>query len=665
MLTNLIRKISTRSRLIISLVMILIPVGFLLVFLVSAHLKSIHFSSKELAGLAINTKIWQVIQNPDPNFRKGRIPEILKDLENAKWKPDGFSTIYWKEYLDSQNFELDESEFILYSKLIYSEVTDYSNLILDPDLDTYYLMELSMIQYVNVYKNCYEFQKNFDKYKVKGKISPEDYIVLGFLHSDCDKDLRDITNSYIKEFQYNPDWAIIYQPKIQPWLNESKYYMDFTKDLLNQRRIDALTKADEERLRSFYENFQKGMDTSYEEIARELERLLKRRIHSLRNELFFVLAISVTLSVATFLFQLKVNQSIVYPIQEAVGKIERLSEGNMNENFESKYNDEIGQIFHAMQAFTERILPILRNIKALIQRVRNYSDQTAHMAGMLSDSSHDQASQTEESSAALEEISRSFEKISKLISREANDIQEIGFISENIAKSIAEVNTQMELLKTIADELMEQARSGEESIGSTTESIRYIREMTSQIGGIVTIITEIAGQTNLLSLNASIEAARAGEMGRGFAVVAQEVSKLSEKTSESVSQIKKLIHSSDTSVDQGVKNVDSSIEVIRNILYNISQIHKNSSSVVVTVAEQSKNVEFIHKSYHALKALSVEIDASAKEEKIAIEQVSKSLQMIADSTSLIANNAEALSEISRKLDSVSTDLKNAIDWFKI
>ena len=192
-----------------------------------------------------------------------------------------------------------------------------------------------------------------------------------------------------------------------------------------------------------------------------------------------------------------------------------------------------------------------------------------------------------------------------------------------------------------------------------------MKDVSGKIGGIITIITEISEQTNLLSLNASIEAARAGDMGKGFAIVASEVSNLSEKTQESVKDIKKLISLSDKTVDQGVKSVESSVGVISNILKNISEIHINSESVVESVNQQSTNVDFINRSYEELKKLSSEIDNSAKEEKIAIDQVTHSLQLIAQSTQHIADNAGALSEISTKLDLVSGSLTESIAWFDI
>lgn len=658
------------KRLFIALFVVMIPIAVLLVLLIKVYSQSINFSQKELEGSILNHQVWNVIYetNEIANGNKSReeldpiFREVIGTLKASSLRPNGFDT---KE-LEALWVEPIEVQAMLKSLLkTYSEVTDYSNLILDPDLDSYYLMDITMLRIPTVFVKCSEYQTQVRRY-ARGEIPTGDALYkLSYNLSDCEKGMRELEASFRKEYEYNAPWAKVMKALTDTWMESFRFYYQNAKENNAKFALGRSVVVDTSDQETSYNSIVDRTHSVYHLTVVELDRVITIRIKNFRFDMALSLTVSAFIILLAFYFQAFVNRSISKPIQMVVRKYHSLSEGNIQQDFTYPYKDEVGELYESSRNFIEVLLKVLQDINLLVTRVANYADQTSHMSQMLSDSSQDQAAQTEESSAALEQISASFDKVSRLIGREANDIQEIGYISENIAESIQQVNEQMLLLKSVADELMERAKFGEESIGSTTESMTYIKNVSGKIGGIVSIITEIAEQTNLLSLNASIEAARAGEMGRGFAVVAAEVSKLSEKTADSVSEIKKLIQTSDKTVDQGVTSVNSSVDVIRSILHNIGKIHNNSEAVMGSITDQSTNVDFIHKSYRELNNLSREIDESAKEEKIAIEQVTHSLQNIAQSTQLIADNAQALAEISNRLGSASENLTKEIQWFKI
>src|SRR5208283_336013 len=122
------------------------------------------------------------------------------------------------------------------------------------------------------------------------------------------------------------------------------------------------------------------------------------------------------------------------------------------------------------------------------------------------------------------------------------------------------------------------SQEGALAVSEVVEGINLIAGSSEKIGGIVSVISDIADQTNLLALNASIEAARAGEHGRGFAVVAEEVSKLADRSSSSTKEIGNLIRES-------VKDVSKGVEIAMGSQFAMEQIRAASQRVNEMIAE--------------------------------------------------------------------------------
>lgn len=183
-------------------------------------------------------------------------------------------------------------------------------------------------------------------------------------------------------------------------------------------------------------------------------------------------------------------------------------------------------------------------LRTLIQHISSATEQVASTADQLASNAEENGRSTEHVSSSIQEIavgaeeqSRAVSSIEQTIAKMAAAVQHIAESSSNAQHAVAETLTYTESGNRVVKDAFTQMHDIETSIRVLSEEAVELGRHSGDIGGIVELISRIAGQTNLLALNASIEAARAGEHGKGFAVVAQEVRNLAEQSMDAVRQI--------------------------------------------------------------------------------------------------------------------------------
>ncbi|RXJ60954.1 methyl-accepting chemotaxis protein, partial [Halarcobacter anaerophilus] len=145
-----------------------------------------------------------------------------------------------------------------------------------------------------------------------------------------------------------------------------------------------------------------------------------------------------------------------------------------------------------------------------------------------------------------------------------------------------------------ANELTQSAKEGEKLAQETTVSMDEINEQVNSINEAITVIDQIAFQTNILSLNAAVEAATAGEAGKGFAVVAQEVRNLAARSAEAAKEIKELVETATTKANSGKSIADKMIKGYNGLNDNISKTIEIISDVEMASKEQQTGIEQIN-----------------------------------------------------------------------
>ena len=316
--------------------------------------------------------------------------------------------------------------------------------------------------------------------------------------------------------------------------------------------------------------------------------------------------------------------SIAKPLNDSIDLLKDIAEGegDLTRKLNDKRKDEFGQLGHWFNRF-------LQNIRSIIAQVQISVSDISAAGTQLSSTSN--------------EISHTADNMAQGAEREAAALTQAAATIGMIASAFEEVASQINDLKGLADKAKAAANGANQAVGETQASMQAIGDSSGKIVGIVNVITEIANQTNLLSLNAAIEAAKAGEQGKGFAVVAEEVRNLADRSNSQVDQIKNLIGISSQNVEKGKSISNNMVKVLQEISHMVSSMAVPISQTATAVEEQKASVDELAKTAEEISQVS-EANAAASHQ-------------LSGATSQIAQTAEELAQMVEKL-------KNLTDRFR-
>ena len=256
------------------------------------------------------------------------------------------------------------------------------------------------------------------------------------------------------------------------------------------------------------------------------------------------------------------------------------------------------------------------------------------------------SSQAEDTETASEHVG----VISEAINDTANEVANLDANSEAMKNKSAEALAILEDLKVINDE-------AETAIGVIYEQTNKTNTSAKSIGEAVNLISDIANQTNLLSLNASIEAARAGEAGQGFAVVATEISALAEQTNNSAHTIQGIINSLVQDSNSAVETMDKVKDIINkqndNVARTVNIFNELEENINVTVATSEKisgEVKALEEARNVVEEALHNLSAVAAENASGTEETSASMDKVGNVINKVSAAALSLSNMSERLD---------------
>ncbi|EDL52756.1 methyl-accepting chemotaxis protein [Vibrio mediterranei AK1] len=309
-----------------------------------------------------------------------------------------------------------------------------------------------------------------------------------------------------------------------------------------------------------------------------------------------------------------IAQSVRQPLNSTLKTLESLTEGDMTQRIEVKYNNEFRRLGNHINTLADS----LHNVLVKLNDASDNLTDTASNNQSTSLSAQSQLSAQREQTA----------NVATAMTEMSHSVQEVANSAQNSLEKVHQVESASESGRQIMSTNISTINQLELRLNESVEAVGELQKMSSQIGSILDVIRNIAEQTNLLALNAAIEAARAGEQGRGFAVVADEVRVLAQKTTESTTEIETMISNLQTSsksagqvIESCMKDMELSVEQastangameeIQALIIEISQMSTHISQAAgeqsETTVDIAKNIEEINhiadESYQAMSQI--------------------------------------------------------------
>ena len=406
------------------------------------------------------------------------------------------------------------------------------------------------------------------------------------------------------------------------------------KSRLAMQEIDAQESA---KLRNIVaQQAQKSRQTS--SVAQgEQEKSISEVNGMIRKSLFLTGLIGVSAIILGLCFGIWIYRAISSPLANLITIAESIASGNLNCSISTDRKDEIGQVQGAMAAMVISLQAIAKKIGLATDTLAVSSDELSLTATSLEKGTDEQTGRIEQSAVAMTEMSQTI-----------NDVSENASTTAVTAAAMREAaNTGRGKMHTAVNELCQFA----ETIKNSAREVEKLGTQSQEITGIVSLINDIADQTNLLALNAAIEAARAGEQGRGFAVVADEVRKLAARTAEATDDIV-------TSVDSMRFGVDRAVKLIQDESSSVDR-------VVNIVNESVKSIDELVENMDKISEMVDRIAVAAQEQSATSDDISNGMNTIADVAKQIKNAFVDVKKSSENLAVTASGLNDTAKWFKI
>jgi methyl-accepting chemotaxis protein WspA len=389
-------------------------------------------------------------------------------------------------------------------------------------------------------------------------------------------------------------------------------------------------------------------NTHYPEVRRQRDELLfdlTRQVEhvetaeSVRARTIAVIGLSCIVVVlgACLLVGRFQSSAVTVPLNRLVDTLERMRQGDFTERLALERNDEFGMLSDGLNRLADDLSDVVGQVQRSGIQVNTTATQIAATAREQQSTASEIAATTAEIGATSKEISATSKELVKTMN-EVNDV------AEETASLAGSGQTAISRMESTMRQIMEAS-------GSITSKLAVLSEKTTNINSVVTTITKVADQTNLLSLNAAIEAEKAGEYGLGFAVVAMEIRRLADQTAVATYDIEKMVKEMQSAVAAGVMGMDKFSEEARRGVDEIRQVSTQLAQIIHQVQTLTPRFQTVNEGMHA--------------QATGAQQISETLTQLSEAAHQTAESLRQSNMAIEQLNGAARGLQTSVARFKL